>query len=441
MYRAATPPDILSVRLTIKMPITEYLTIAWQILITWWWLPLIFILWRPFIFLYLWWRKEKYDATIKRIVLEIRIPKDVLKPIKAMEDVFAGIHSIHDVFVWREKWIEGQFLLNVSLEIVSIDGTIHFFIRTPEQFRGIVESNIYSQYPEAEIFEVPDYTKNVPQDIPNKDWEVWGTDEINTKPDPYPIKTYKKFESESQPMEEKRLDPLAGLLEGMATLGPGEQMWIQIVAKPVREEKPWIEEGKKIRDKLVRRPEKPQPKPMVQEALEVVVLGAAPGETVAGEKEVIPPEMKLTPGEKEIVQGIEEKIGKFGYECNIRYIYLGKRDVYFRPRARIPFGFFKNVSSENMGGFKPDKRTLTKSKTVFFWFLDKRLLYLKKRRLFRYYCKRWTPFFPRAGGTFVLNTEELATLFHFPGRMVVPAPSVPRVEAKRGEAPSELPIE
>ena len=427
------------------MPILELISsipsILWQIFKVWWWVPLIFILWRPFIFLYVFWRRQRYDATIKRIVLEIKIPKEVLKPIKAMEDVFAGFHAIHDVFVWREKWIEGQFVLNIALEIVSLGGEVHFYIRTPEQFRGIIESNIYAQYPEAEIFEVQDYTKSVPQDIPNKEWELWGTDEINTKPDPYPIKTYKKFESESQIVEEKRLDPLAGLLEGMATLGPGEQIWIQIVAKPIRGEKKWIEQGLEIRDKLVRRPEKPKQKSMIQEGFEVVVLGALPGGELSAEKEFIPPEMKLTPGEKEIVQGIEEKISKFGYDCNIRYVYLGKRDAFFRPRARIPFGFFKNVSSENMGGFKPDKRTLTKSKSVFFWFLDKRIVYLKKRRLFRYYCKRWTPFFPRAGGTFVLNTEELSTLFHFPGKMVVPAPAVLRVEAKKGEAPPGLPVE
>ena len=173
------------------------------------------------------------------------------------------------------------------MEIVSIGGEIHFYIRTPEQFRGIIESNIYSQYPEAEIFEVPDYTKNVPQDIPNKEWDLWGTDEINTKPNPYPIKTYKKFETEIQPVEEKRLDPLAGLLEGMATLGPGEQMWIQIVAKPIREEIDWIKEGKKIRDKLARRPEKPKPKPMIQEALGGGGVGCARrAKTPVGEKEL-----------------------------------------------------------------------------------------------------------------------------------------------------------
>lgn len=427
--------------MVIPEPFWPILSTLWQIIKVWWWLPLIFILWKPFAFLYLWWRREKYDATVKRIVLEIKIPKEVLKPIKAMENVFAGFHAVHDVFNWRERWIEGQFQLSFSLEIVSLGGEIHFYIRTPEQFRGIIESNIYSQYPDAEIFEVPDYTKNVPQDIPNKEWDLWGTDLINTKPDPYPIKTYPKFEAEAQHMEEKRIDPLAGLLEGLATLGPGEQMWIQIVVKPIREEKPWQKEGREIINKMARRPAKPKPKPMIQEAAEVLVFGP-PKEKEKKEEEAFPPvRMKLTPGEEEVMKAIEEKISKFGFDCNIRYIYLGKEEVFFKPRARIPYGFFKEVSSETLNGFKPDKRTITKVKSVPFWFLDKRRVYLRKRRIFRYYCKRWTPFFPRPGGTFVLNTEELATLFHFPGRIAAPAPSIPRIEAKKGEPPPELPVE
>ena len=82
-------------------------------------------------------------------------------------------------------------------------------------------------------------------------------------------------------------------------------------------------------------------------------------------------------------------------------------------------------------------KTITKIQ----WILRKRRLYIRKRRIFRYFQKRWPPFFPRPGGTYVLNTEELATLYHFPSRVVAPAPTVPRVEAKKGEPPSELPIE
>ena len=415
---------------------------VWQIFKAWWWVSLPFLFWKPFRILYFYFIQERWDSTIEKIILEIRMPKEVLKPIRAMEEVFAGFHAIHDVFEWREKWLEGQFQLSFSCEIVSLGGEVHFYIRAPKIYRNIIESNIYSQYPEAEIFEAEDYTKAVPQDIPNKDWDCFGTSFINSNDEVYPIKTYLKFESEREIKEEKRIDPLAGLLEGMAGLKPGEQLWLQIRVVPTRDEvKPWIKRGLEIRDKLVRRPEKPKPKPMIQEAAEVLIVGKPPGAAPPEEKEFIPPEMKLTPGEREIVAAIEEKISKFGFDCHIRFIYLGNRDVFFKPTARFAFGFFKEVSTENLGGFKPDKRILTKVKSVPFWFLDGRRLYIRKRRLFRYYQKRWPPLFPRPGWTYILNTAELATLYHFPGRIVAPAPGVPRVEVKKGEAPSGLPVE
>lgn len=415
--------------------VSPILNQVWQILWAWWWLPLPFILFPLLQFYYLFWIRVRWDAKIERVLLEIKIPREVLKPIKAMEYVFAGFHGIHDPANFREKWIDGQFQVALSLEIVSLGGEPHFYIRTPAPLRKLIESSIYAQYPEAEISQVDDYTKNVPQDIPKAGWDLWGSDFIMTKEDCYPIKTYRQFEVERETKEEKRVDPLSQLLEGMTVLQPGEQLWVQIVAKPIIDEIPWVKRGRQIVDRLVRRPIPKVPRPIIQEAAEILILGPQP--TAPAEREIIPPEMKLTPGEREIVTAIEEKIGKFGFEANIRFIYLGKEDVFFKPNVRIPMGFFKTVSTLNLNGLRPLRSTMTK----IMWFFRNRRLYLRKRRLFRYYQKRWPTFFPRRGGTYILNTEELATLFHFPGRIVAPAPTLPRVEAKKGEPPPGLPIE
>jgi len=411
-----------------------------QIIKSWWWLITPLLLWEPVKYLYRYFIMEIWDSKIKRILLEVKIPKEMVKPIKAMDQIFAGLHGLHDIATWREKWIEGVFQLTLSFEIVSIGGEIHFYIRTPEMFRSFIESNIYSQYPEAEISLVDDYTKYVPQSIPNKDWDLWGVDYINPKDEVYPIKTYKQFETESERKEEKRIDPLSDLLEGLSTLKPGEQFWIQIVAKPVLgKDNPWQIRGRELADKLARRPEKKELKPIIQEAAEILISG--PAEEKEEIKEIIPPEMKLTPGEREILAGVEAKLAKFGYDCNIRFVYLGKRDVFFKPTAKIGFGFFKEVSTENLGGLKPWSETMTKVKSVPFWFLDKRRLYLRKRRIFRYYKKRWPTLFPRRGATYILNTEELATLYHFPGEAVAPALGVARIETKKKGVPPGLPVE
>jgi len=285
--------------LKILIPI---LSLVLQIIKNWWWLPLPFILWWPFSFLWCWWRTDKFLKKKKFILLEVKIPKEVLKPMRAMETVVDGLWQIlYDPPDWWEKWVEGKTLLSYSFEIASIGGEPHFFIRIPESSRDPVESAIYSQYSDAEISVADDYSRFVPQDIPNKNWDLWAADYCFLKPDPYPIKTYIKFETEREPLEEKRIDPLANLLEAMAKIKPGEQLWIQIMAGPVsNKEVPWVTEGEKIRDELARRAKKPVGKPMIMEAADVLVTGVPPGEKPKEEKEIIPPEMKLTPGEREV---------------------------------------------------------------------------------------------------------------------------------------------
>jgi len=440
--------------LKILMPI---LSEVWQIIRTWWWLPLPFILWRPFSFLWHWWRTDKFLKKTNFILLEIKIPKEVLKPMRAMEVVLDGLWQIlfdapGDFF---EKHIDGKIILSYSFEIISINGEPHFFIRIPESNQDAVEAVIYSQYPEAEISVAEDYVKHIPQDIPNKDWDLWGADYKLMKPNPYPIKTYLKFETEREPLEEKRIDPLAVLLESMAKIKPGEQYWIQITAKPVRgdvggwEGIPWLKEGEKIRDELARRTEKnPVQKPLLMEAADVLITGDPPGGVKEEKREIIPPEMKLTPGERDILSGVEQKMAKRGFETTIRFIYLGKKEIFFKAKLRFALSFFSAFATQNLNGLFPYGQPLiTKVKKG--WFLPlnllrKRRLYLRKRSIFRKYVLRFPPFFPRKSrwpSSFILNTEELATVFHFPGQRVAPAPLIKRIEAKKGEAPPGLPSE
>lgn len=390
----------------------------------------------------------------RKILLEIKMPKEVLKPIRSMEQVFSAIWgNLFDPADWFEYWFEGKSLQTGHLEMVSLEGEPHLYIRVAEERRNAIESSIYSQYPEAEISVVDDYTKYVPPNIPNKDWEMWGCDYMLVKPDVYPIKTYTKFFEERPEVvkEEKRVDPMATLLEGMGRLGPGEQLWIQIEIKPVLSTKnpkeggyDFVSAGREIADKLAKRPGKVKPKSVFLEAAEVVAAGKVPGEEKKEGPEVFPPELRLTPGEREIIEGVEGKIAKRCFQCWIRFIYLAKRDLYMGAAKTIPFGFFNQFSTENLNILKPWPKTLTKvKKHSWLGLFRKRRLYVKKRRLFWRYLGRLDPLFPRPSqeASFILNTEELATIFHFPGRIAAPAPFVPRVEAKRGEAPPGLPME
>ena len=67
-----------------------------EIVKAWWWiiLPSIFFpLLRGY---YLFWLQSRWDARQEKVFLEIKVPREILKPIKAMEYVMSGIHGYHD---------------------------------------------------------------------------------------------------------------------------------------------------------------------------------------------------------------------------------------------------------------------------------------------------------------------------------------------------------
>lgn len=431
----------------IVFSIENYILLIFE---NWWEVIIFFPLINIFLFFWLQWRQWLWIQQQKWILLEIHLPREILKPIRAMEIVMASLHgAIYDPKDGWDKWIAGECQTSLSFEIASIEGKPHFYIRVHKNFRSAVEASLYSQYPEIEIKEVEDYTKSVPQNIPNKEWDMFGCGYRLLKPNPYPIKTYTQFETEKEVKEEKRIDPMAVLLEGLTKIKKGEQFWIQITATPLAQKtvEPFHNEGKQLKNKIVGRKLPAPPKPMIQEAIDIWLPGGL--KTQEKKEEIIPPEMKLTPGEREIVAGIEEKISKPAFGCRARFIYLGKRDVFFKVNFRLGFVFFSSFATSNLNSLVPWPATLSRvRKSMFFLlsnlkFIRERRLYLQCRRMMRVYRWRVNWFFPREKGDkgeFVLNTAELASLFHFPSQIVAPAPIV-RVESTKGEAPVDLPIE
>ena len=409
------------------------LTPLLEILKDWWWLLPPIVLFLPFKELFLYWRRMSADKKLKFIVLEIKIPREILKSLRGMEHCFSALWGIYDSPNLKDKWLKGKTLISFALELVSINGEIHFFIRVPDSLQDIVESSIYSQFSNVEISVVDDYTKRIAQDIPNKDWDLWGSDFCLSNDDIYPIKTFSKFFEEKleTPKEEKRVDPLAPLLEGMVKLRQGEQFWLQFIITPIsKKENDYVDRGKALINKLVKRPVAPKQKTIIQGAAEILIMGTVPGQ--AGESKN-GSEMKLTPGEKDIVQEVERKISKYAFDTNIRCVYLGKKDVFSKSRLNILFSFLASLSAPHLNSFKPWKKTIVKENLIF----KKRRFYLKKRAMLKNYIQR----VPSPGSSAVLNTEELATLYHFPHQFAVPTPFVSRLESKKSEPPVGLPTE
>lgn len=402
----------------------EYFTIVFRY--TWWVLILLFI----WIIYYLWLinKRAKYAGAINHIFLAITIPEDNEKNPKSMEQVFTGLHAIKSGPTFVDKWFRGKTQDTFTFEIVSIGGSIRYLIRTPEYFRDFVEANVYAQYPEAEIMQVDDYAQFLPDEYPNDKYEVFGAEMILTKPDPYPIKTYKYFTDD---IEKEFMDPLSNLLEVMSTMSPDEQMWLQMILEPVGDD--WKKGGEKIVNKLIGQKEKTKTPILIKGIHTAVGVIEPSGASTSSDKkdELINQMQYLTPGQKEVVEAIESNTSKIGFKVKLRVIYAAKKDVFSSKKGVNPlFGAFKAFGSQNLNNIAPSKKYWTLRP----YFADQRTPRLKNNIVRRYKNRD-------AGGAknFIFNVEELATIYHYP-YISVKAPALVRAEARKGLAPTDLPV-
>ncbi|MDD5749938.1 MAG: hypothetical protein PHO91_04145 [Patescibacteria group bacterium] len=417
------------------------LAFAWFLFIRGAWV--IFLIYISY-FIYIVWlqnRQGAYQKTIKFVLLAIDVPKDTEQTPKAIEQLFATISGAHTPLTAKEIYWEGKYQLSFSFEIVSIDGYVQFLIRTPEQYRDLVESSIYSQYPDAEITEVNDYVNEIPDKYPNETHNIWGAEVILARNWVYPIRTYRYFEDM---VSGEFKDPMASLLETMSKIQIGEQVWLQIIVKPTGFD--WIEKSTAEANKLAGK-KKPKKQGFFSSLFNSIfgIFFLSTGETwffqqgITPDKsskkdEKIDPSMMLhlTPGEKATIEAIENKSSKNGFECKMRLVYSSPLEKFSSSRViSSVFGSIKQFNTLDLNAFKPDPKTKTQ---IAYFFIEHRKN-KRRERLVRAYQRRSGV----AGHAYyILNNEELATIWHFPSKYVK-APMLQRTEAKKSEAPASLP--
>lgn len=378
------------------------------------WLPIVlgaafWIVWMNYV-------RMLFIGNINWVLLEVRIPKEIFKTPLAMEIVLTALHQTSQG-TWFDKIWKGKVKAWFSLEIASIGGEVRFYIWTNSLFKNYIESQIYSQYPNIELREVEDYAKNIHYGGPHSEWNLFGAEFKLTKPDPYPIKTYVDYEINRPIQKEEeaafRTDPMNPVIEFLGSLGPNEQMWFQILIQATGkrfsdpksffwQKRDWKDEAKDLMTKLKGDP-----------------LTGGPG-----------------PGSGEAIKAIERGISKLGFDCGIRVLYLAKKETYTPTAIPGLIGLMKQYNSETLNGFKHTNAT-----DFDYPWQDYNGIRLskKKAKIFDAYRKRSYFYLPYKKKPFVLNTEELATIYHFPGYMVQ-TPGFARIQTRKSEPPINLPV-
>lgn len=429
----------------------SYFSLVWQLILAGSWILFILIIFLMAIQFYIRQLQEKQEMTVPYILLNIKVPKNNEQGPESVEKLFAHISGV-GMKLKRSKLkdrIKDIGPPKFSFEIISQGGKIQFLVRIPSQSRDLIESVFYSQYPNMEIEEVEDYVQKIPNNFFQSGYDLWGAEIVLYKNEVYPIRTYPAFEHS---LSRQLKDPIINFLEILGKLNKDEQVWLQIIISPINEE--W----KKKSDLLVRKlmaSEVQDTKLTTIDNIFKWILSPFWGLAIffrdvfselfssgeltsveSSEKKIERFErfgMTQLPGQKNVIEAIQKKISKIGFRTKIRVIYLAKKESFSLERGVIGvIGAFYQFNTLDMNGFKPDDQVKTSPPYLF----SKKRLLKKQLKILEAYKKRSLKI-GTAG--YVLNTEELATLYHFPVAPIE-VPLVKKTGSKKGEPPFGLPI-
>jgi len=215
-----------------------------------------------------------------------------------------------------------------------------------------------------------------------------------------------------------------------------EMGWLQILVRPIDDD--WKKEGEKLIGKLTGR-KSARDRTLLEDLEEFIInLIKAPftppvwSDGEEGSKGEVG---SLTPGEKDVVAAMENKISKLGFEAIVRFVYIDKAASFSRDNVAAVTGALQQFNTQNLNAFKSHPTTATKTFQPF----KEHKLYYRKRKIFDDYRLRKFPSPLKLKKIPILNTEELATIYH-PPTTFVEAPTLRRLESRRGEPPAGLPI-
>lgn len=315
-------------------------------------------------------------------VLLLQVPRTNEKKELAAEQMLASLHGLllsSEATRFSSKSVRER----LSFEIAVKAKRIGFYVWVPNYLKSFVEEQIYAQYPTVHISDVPDYTIT---DVTANSISL-STELKLSAHEALPVKTFPSFE----------VDPLAAITATLAQFDANEEAWMQVIVRPAADD--WYKKSEAYAGKIR------GGKTSTQGILSALW---APPET----KTEAP---KLAEYESARANAAEEKSHKLAYEVVVRIVYRGSQMPQARMRMQAITASFKQFNTTYLNGFA--QKAVTSSE---FDVEQYRARAMGKRG-------------------FVLNIEEVASLYHLP-HTNVETPNILWAIAKTAEPPATLPI-
>jgi len=351
---------------------------------------------------------KNYERSLKMMPMLIHLPpstddieggnrdeRDVTDEMLAQAQVMYNIIASTAIKGFKGK-LYGE--RHMSFEILATEGLVHYYAVVPAVLTEVIKQAIAAAYPTARVEEVEE------QNIFNKAGSISGVigGEFSLKKEyAYPIATY----------QETKQDTARALLNALSSATRQDGIAVQVMFRPARDSwtKTSIDKVSKIKKGKSSK-------------------GNIPGGAFLGDLAEIlwkPPEAKdgtkadekpLTDLELSEIKAIEDKTRYPGYETMIRVLVSSPTSARSQALLNNIIASFALFDSPSYNGFKfamaRDIESLTTD-----------------------YIMRT---FPQTANRDILNSVELATIFHLPDQRSIPTSQVERQMAKQVDGPAEL---
>ena len=354
---------------------------------------------------------KNYERGLKMVPLLIHIPP-------ASEDIEGGGRDERDIT--EEKISQAQVMYNIvasttikgfkskvygqrhlSFEIIGTKGLIHYYAVVPMALIDVLRQAVAAAYPSARLEEVEEH--NLFSKVGKMSGTIGG--ELTLKKHySYPIATF----------HESQRDAMRAILNSLSEAGREDGVGIQILLRPAPEG--WTKTSlRKVQEIKKKRASgrSAHSSAFAARDLATALWKSPSADEHRGDHDV---DTQLTATEQKEIEAIEDKIRHPGYEVLVRIVASSNTASKSQVLLKNVVAAFSLFDSPGMNGFK--------------FSLAKNMESFVTSFIFR--------FFPQEVKNNILNSVELATIFHLPDQRNIPSSQLQRQASKQVDGPHQL---
>ena len=352
--------------------------------------------------------QKNFERGLKMVPLLIHLP-----PIS--DDIDLGGRDVRDIT--EENISKAQIMYDIiastmqkgfkhkfygqrhfAFEIVGTKGFVYFYAAVPVAMVEVVKQAVVSAYPAARLEEVSEH--NIFSPVGKISGTIGG--ELTLKKDfAYPIATYQDI----------KRDAMMSLLNALATLDKEDGVGIQILMRPAHEG--WSKTATGLASKKRKGKEGKQGAAAAGGMLKMFVTAfSKPPEEKGGGSDA----PQLSALDQQTYDSIDNKTRQVGYETLIRVVSSSNISQRADAILRNVVAAFSLFDAPGKNGFK----------------------YTPAKDIERFVTAYILRFFPQENNRNILNSTELATIFHFPDQRNMPTSQLERQGSKQVDGPRNM---